>query len=129
MVNSKIRRVNDLGYVVIPKEIRRNLGIKENDLVEFSTTNEGAITIRKYKKSFEQCAIDWYTSHQYEMNHCRFHVDQQYTFCIVCFPYSPTRGGYAKRYEKDEWDSRIGCVAAYARAMGRNLNKMIGYEG
>ena len=31
-----VRRVDDLGRVVIPKEIRRNLGIHEGDPLEIS---------------------------------------------------------------------------------------------
>ena len=127
--NGIVRRIDDLGRLVIPKEIRRNIGIREGDPLEINTTNEGTITIRKYKKFFEQCAIEWYNSHQHEMNNCLFHVESEYTFCIVRFVGELPRAGYAKRFKDDVWDYRIGRVAAFARAMGRNLNKMIGYEG
>lgn len=40
-----VRRIDDLGRVVIPREIRRNLGIKENDLLEIYT-HEGGIVLR-----------------------------------------------------------------------------------
>ena len=36
-----VRRIDELGRVVIPKEIRRNYGIKEGDSLEIFTTNEG----------------------------------------------------------------------------------------
>lgn len=38
-----VRRLNELGQIVIPKEIRRNLGLKENSAVEFfaGTDEEG----------------------------------------------------------------------------------------
>lgn len=124
-----IRRIDDLGRIVIPKEIRRNMGLNDGDALEIDYNNNGAITIRKYKKSFEQCAIDWYTSHQYEMNNTYFRVEGEYTFCIIRFIGELPRAGYAKRFKDDAWDHRIGKVAAFARAMGRNLNKMIGYEG
>ena len=42
-----IRRVDDLGRVVIPKEIRRNLGIREGDPLEIFVEN-GCICLRKY---------------------------------------------------------------------------------
>lgn len=42
-----IRRIDDLGRVVIPKEIRRNLGIREGDPLEFFVEN-GCICLRKY---------------------------------------------------------------------------------
>lgn len=127
--NGIVRRIDDLGRIVIPKEIRRNIGIREGDPLEINTTYEGTITIRKYKKSFEQCAIDWFNAHQFDMNNCYFHVHGEYTFCIVHILGMLSRGGYAKCFKGDAWDHRIGKVAAFARAMGRNLNKMIGYEG
>ena len=42
-----IRRVDELGRVVIPKEIRQQLKINENDPMEFWTTPTG-IFLRKY---------------------------------------------------------------------------------
>ena len=42
-----IRRVDDLGRVVIPKEIRRNLGIYEGDPLEIFL-HEDCICLRKY---------------------------------------------------------------------------------
>ena len=126
--NGIVRRIDDLGRLIIPKEIRRNMDLNDGDALEIGYNN-GTISIRKYKKSFEQCAIDWYNNHQVEMNSADFFTEGDYTFCLTRFPYNPSRAGFAKRYKEDVWDSRIGRVAAYARAMGRNLNKMIGYEG
>jgi len=42
-----IRRIDDLGRVVIPKEIRKNLRIKEGDNLEIFVQNEEVI-LRKY---------------------------------------------------------------------------------
>ena len=42
-----IRRVDDLGRIVIPKEIRRNLGIHEGDPLEISL-HEDCICFKKY---------------------------------------------------------------------------------
>lgn len=42
-----IRRVDDLGRVVIPKEIRRNLGIREGDPLEIFTDGK-AVCFQKY---------------------------------------------------------------------------------
>ena len=126
--NGIVRRIDDLGRITIPKEIRRNMKLNDGDALEITYTN-GTVSIRKYKKSFEQCAIDWFNAHQFDMNNCYFHVQGEYTFCIVRILGMLSRGGYAKRFKNDAWDHRIGRVAAYARAMGRNLNEMIGYEG
>lgn len=42
-----VRRVDDLGRIVIPKEIRRNLGIHEEDPLEIFL-HEDCICFRKY---------------------------------------------------------------------------------
>ena len=43
-----VRRIDDLGRVVIPKELRRTLRIREGDPLEIYTTNEGEVIFRKY---------------------------------------------------------------------------------
>ena len=42
-----VRRIDDLGRVVIPKELRRSIGIKEGDPLEIFYNNDG-IVMRKY---------------------------------------------------------------------------------
>lgn len=42
-----IRAIDDLGRVVIPKEIRRSIGLHENDKVDILTTTNGDIILRK----------------------------------------------------------------------------------
>lgn len=126
--NGIVRRIDDLGRLVIPKEIRRNMGLNDGDALEI-TYNNGTVSIRKYKKSFEEYAMDWLRSHSNELGNCYFRTEGEYTFCIVRNFGTPTRAGYAKRFKDDAWNPSVGKVASYARAMGRNLNKMIGYEG
>ena len=41
-----VRRIDDLGRIVIPKEIRRTLHIRESDPLEIFTDREGEIIIR-----------------------------------------------------------------------------------
>ena len=43
-----VRRIDDLGRVVIPKEIRRTLRIREGDPLEIFTDREGEMTLKKY---------------------------------------------------------------------------------
>ena len=43
-----VRRIDDLGRVVIPKEIRRTLRIREGDPLEIYTDKEGGIILKKY---------------------------------------------------------------------------------
>ena len=43
-----VRRIDDLGRVVIPKEIRRTMRIKEGDPLEIYTDREGEVIFKKY---------------------------------------------------------------------------------
>ena len=43
-----VRRIDDLGRIVIPKEIRRTLRIKEGDPIEVFTDKEGEVILKKY---------------------------------------------------------------------------------
>lgn len=51
-----VRRIDDLGRVAIPKEIRRNMRIKEGDPLEIFTTREGEVVFKKYEAYDEK---DW----------------------------------------------------------------------
>lgn len=50
-----VRRIDDLGRVVIPKEIRRKLHIKEGDPLEIFT-GDGGVTFKKY--NYAEDALD-----------------------------------------------------------------------
>jgi AbrB family transcriptional regulator (stage V sporulation protein T) len=43
-----VRRIDDLGRVVVPKEIRRTLRIREGDPMEIFTNKDGEIILKKY---------------------------------------------------------------------------------
>ena len=51
-----VRRIDDLGRVVIPKEIRRTLKIKEGDPLELFITENGEVVFKKYRYANEE---DW----------------------------------------------------------------------
>ena len=53
MRNTGVRKtIDDLGRIVVPKEIRRTLRIREGDPLEIFTNREGEILLKKY------CAIE-----------------------------------------------------------------------
>ena len=52
-----VRRIDDLGRVVIPKEIRRTLRIREGDPLEIFTDREGEIILKKYSPIGELAAF------------------------------------------------------------------------
>ena len=43
-----VRRIDDLGRVVIPKEIRRTMRIREGDPLEIYTASDGEVIFKKY---------------------------------------------------------------------------------
>lgn len=43
-----VRRIDDLGRVVIPKEIRRTMRIREGDPLEIYTSSDGEVIFKKY---------------------------------------------------------------------------------
>lgn len=49
-----VRRIDDLGRVVIPKEIRRTMRIREGDPLEIYTTRDGEVIFKNTPSS-----ADW----------------------------------------------------------------------
>lgn len=52
-----VRRIDDLGRVVIPKEIRRNMRIREGDPLEIFVDREGEIILKKYSPIGELASL------------------------------------------------------------------------
>ena len=46
-----VRRIDELGRVVIPKEIRRTLRIREGDPLEIYTDHDGEVVLKKVKSN------------------------------------------------------------------------------
>ncbi len=49
-----VRRIDDLGRVVIPKEVRRTMGIREGDPLEIYTGQRGEVIFKKYTPCTEK---------------------------------------------------------------------------
>ena len=52
-----VRRIDDLGRVVIPKEIRRTMRIREGDPLEIFTERDGEVIFKKYSPIGELSAF------------------------------------------------------------------------
>lgn len=52
-----VRRIDDLGRVVIPKEIRRTLRIREGDPLEIYTDSNGEVIFKKYSPMGEMSSF------------------------------------------------------------------------
>lgn len=61
-----VRRIDDLGRVVIPKEIRNTLHIKEGDALEIFTDN-GIVAFKKY-----QVGVDVEEAEQFVAKHAQY---------------------------------------------------------
>ena len=53
-----VRRIDDLGRVVIPKEIRRTASIREGDPLEIFLNEDGAVVFRKYNPTYRDDLMD-----------------------------------------------------------------------
>ena len=58
-----VRRIDDLGRIVIPKEIRRTLRIREADPLEIFTDREGEIILKKYSPIGEMTTFAQVSGH------------------------------------------------------------------
>ena len=52
-----VRRIDELGRVVIPKEIRRTLRIREGDPLEIYTDHDGEVVLKKYSPIGEIASV------------------------------------------------------------------------
>lgn len=50
---NKFRRVDDIGRIVIPKDVRKQLNIKEGDAFEFWLDKNNNIVLKKHKNEYE----------------------------------------------------------------------------
>lgn len=126
-----VRRMDNLGRVVIPNGIRNSLKIKEGDPLEFFIESDGSVVLKPYHKPLEDCINDWYNKNISLLGARTISFIQSGDYTICTYWDEDRRQyhvGQAKRYVSDDYDSRIGKVVAYANAMGYNLNEMIGYE-
>lgn len=80
-----VRRIDDLGRVVIPKEIRRTLAIREGDPLEIYTT-DGGVLFRKYTQPTENKAAiaqKWLEDNALPMRatSAKFSIENKTTTC------------------------------------------------
>lgn len=66
-----VRRIDDLGRVVIPKEIRRTASIREGDPLEIFIDEDGGVVFKKYIPDYRddlmvtlQDAADYYDNYE-----------------------------------------------------------------
>ena len=132
MTTGIVRRIDELGRVVIPKEIRRIMNIKEGDALEIKNLSNH-IVIKKYNPDVsaqwnEACQKYIQLGHSGDI---QFHVNGTITTCIRRVGKKKTVG-MAYLNPEDKNNPTIGCAIALCRAFcGQNCDymKIIGLEG
>ena len=107
-----VRRSDDLGRIVIPKEIRQTLCIKEGDPMEIFV-NDDEIILKKYT-----------TNQQTFAPKCRDYVSNKYWEIVAINYMNDTttvlfRNGTfvsVKRYAEDIFDMNVALCHAFAKA-------------
>lgn len=119
-----VRRIDDLGRVVIPKEIRRTFRIREGDLLEIYTADGGYVMFKKYNETPDRTvtANNWLKANKdfLDVRFARFSIDGDE---ITCEGVSNNRRvvGKSKRNPSDEYSPSIGMVYAASRAFNLRL--------
>ena len=115
-----IRRIDDLGRVVIPKELRRVFNIREGDALEIFTTDEG-IVFAPYDNQInkETFATNWLRKYKdaLKSNRAKFSVDGGVTTCEVINGDRYRKTGVSTCDPRDNFSPAIGMVIAYCRAI------------
>lgn len=116
-----VRRMDDLGRVVIPKEIRKSFNIREGDPLEIFTTNEG-IVFAPYDNHVEKetFATEWLRKQREALknNRAKFSVEGGVTTCEVISSERNRRTGTSTCDPRDDFSPAIGMVISFCRATG-----------
>lgn len=80
-----VRRIDDLGRVVIPKEIRRTLRIREGDPLEIFVDREGEVILKKYSPISElgDFAKEYAESLYESLNHVAIITDRDTVIAVA----------------------------------------------
>ena len=112
-----VRRIDDLGRVVIPKEIRRTMRIREGDPLEIFTDSDGEVVFKKYSPVGE--LTPFATQYADVMSRaCSLPV-------LICDrDHVVAAAGVSKR-DYQEFRRKIGCAAAGMRAFPLRPNSSL----
>ena len=94
-----VRRIDDLGRVVVPKEIRRTLRIREGDPLEIFTDRQGEIILKKYSPIGELSAF----AKEYADS---LATTMGTTICITDHDQVVAAAGYGKKELQDKYISK-----------------------
>ena len=113
-----VRRLDDLGRIVIPKEIRRTLKIKEGDALELFV-EDNSLILKKYNDSDEiiQNCADWVNKHHEQI--ISISMINETTICVFKTDNEKLKSASATHYHSDKFDMNVAiCYCA----------KQVGFE-
>lgn len=120
-----IRRIDDLGRIVIPKEIRCNLRVKEGAPIEITVDENGSIILTPYLTKAEKLNR-WMdtvlTTIDRDLDEVEFYFHGSAIVCAREDKYQFLDSvGIAVCSPNDDYNENIGKCIAYSRAVGMSL--------
>ena len=112
-----VRYIDDLGRVVIPKEIRRTLKIKEGDKLEIFTEEGGIICLKKYTEDPDFAEADKFVQKNMDKIACVFPRGKE-TEVI----FTDGRRVTVKQNPNDKYNLSVAIVWAFWRAGFYEMN-------
>ena len=114
-----VRRLDDLGRIVIPKEIRNRYKLREGDPMEIYTTDEGIMLVKYREDTKEEFAKNWLdrNNHYLIFYKARFTIEGTTVICEAIKD-NARKVGKAVCNPKDSFDASVGMVIALCRALG-----------
>lgn len=122
-----VRRVDDLGRVVIPKEIRRSMRIREGDPLEIYLTKEGVVFApytQQAANRAEKARVWLHKNADYlEKRKASFTMSPSGETTCTFYQVAANNqimeySGKTKRNPSDEYSTDVAMVYAYLRACG-----------
>lgn len=114
-----VRRIDDLGRVVIPKEIRRTLRIREGDPLEIFTGRDGEVILKKYSPIGElsEFATEYAESLHEALNHTAIVTDRDTVIAVS--------GTSKKQYLEKGVSKSLEKIMEYRESLVANEDKKI----
>lgn len=106
-----VRRIDDLGRIVIPKEIRRTMRIREGDAMEISL-EDNRICLEKYSPSDENLAI---RCHRYISSMGNYIKTINFTDGATVVLFTDGSSATVKKHSADDFDMNIALCYACAQ--------------
>ena len=106
-----VRRVDDLGRIVIPKEIRRNLGLREGEAMELFLEND-CVCLKKYSPPEEDFAV---RCQKYISDRGVYIKAISFTDGTTVVLFTNGSSAIVKRNSADDFDMNIALCYAFAQ--------------